>query len=72
MHNLINEEHGHDSVLANYIEQIKNKDKLLAERDQKLTELAEKNNLLENEKASLLRQLERGSITNRSQESLRR
>ena len=36
MHALINEEHGHDSVLANYIEQIKQKDALLVERDEKL------------------------------------
>ena len=36
MHNLINEEHGHDSVLANYIEQVKTKDRLLLERDAKL------------------------------------
>ena len=58
MHNLINEEHGHDSVLASYVEQIKAKDLLLVERDQKLTDLANQNGLLEGQKAELLKQLE--------------
>lgn len=63
MHNLINEEHGHDSVLANYVEQIKKKDKLLMERDVKLQELADQNGLLENEKQALLKQLQQKDRT---------
>ena len=39
LHRLINEGHGHDSVVASYIEQVKRKDRLLLERDQKLDEL---------------------------------
>ena len=39
LHNLINENHGHDSILASYIEQVKKKDKLLLERDRKLDQL---------------------------------
>lgn len=39
LHRLINEGHGHDSVLASYIEQVKKKDRLLLERDQKLDDL---------------------------------
>ena len=50
MHALVNEEHGHDSVLANYVEQIKEKDLLIKERDDKLQELANQNGLLESEK----------------------
>ena len=50
MHALVNEEHGHDSVLANYVEQIKEKDLLIKERDEKLQELANQNGLLESEK----------------------
>jgi hypothetical protein len=75
MHNLINEEHGHDSVLANYIEQVKTKDRLLLERDGKLQELANKNGLLEADIVTLRQQLESGSIDARpslgSQQSLR-
>ena len=33
LHRLINEEHGHDSVVKSYIDQVKRKDKLLLERD---------------------------------------
>jgi len=46
MHELISEKHGHDSVLASYVEQIKEKDKLLLERDAKLSELTDRANLL--------------------------
>lgn len=45
LHRLINEGHGHDSVIASYIEQVKRKDKLLLERDQKLDTLQKENNL---------------------------
>lgn len=43
LHRLINEGHGHDSVVASYIEQVKRKDRLMLERDQKLDELQTKN-----------------------------
>lgn len=39
LHRLINENHGHDSILASYIEQVKRKDKLLLERDKKLDQI---------------------------------
>ena len=39
LHRLINEGHGHDSVVASYIDQVKKKDRLLLERDQKLDDL---------------------------------
>ena len=58
MHALVNEEHGHDSVLANYVEQIKEKDLLIKERDDKLQELANQNGLLESEKQALRKELE--------------
>ena len=53
LHRLINENHGHDSVLASYVEQVKRKDRLLLERDAKLDELQTKNSLAENEKSVL-------------------
>lgn len=53
LHRLINEGHGHDSVVASYIDQVKRKDRLLLERDQKLDELQSKNRLGENERAVL-------------------
>ena len=57
LHRLINEGHGHDSVLASYIEQVKKKDRLLLERDQKLDDLQQKNKLGKNERAVLKTQL---------------
>ena len=53
LHRLINEGHGHDSVVASYIDQVKRKDRLLLERDQKLDELQSKNRLGDNERAVL-------------------
>jgi len=53
LHNLINENHGHDSILASYIEQVKKKDKLLLERDKKLDQLQKKNNLAEKDRETL-------------------
>lgn len=57
LHRLINEGHGHDSVLKTYIEQVKKKDRLLLERDQKLDQLQQKNNLGEQERNILKSQL---------------
>lgn len=39
LHRLINENHGKDSIVASYIEQVKRKDKQLMERDQRLDNL---------------------------------
>jgi len=39
LHKLISENHGTDSILASYIEQVKRKDRLLLERDKKLDDL---------------------------------
>jgi predicted small metal-binding protein len=39
LHRLINENHGHDSILQSYIDQVQRKDKLLLERDTKLDDL---------------------------------
>ena len=54
---MINEGHGHDSVVASYIDQVKRKDRLLLERDQKLDDLQQKNKLGENERNVLKSQL---------------
>ena len=53
LHKLINDGHGHDSVVANYIAQIKKKDELLLQRDKQLDELQTKNLLADKERASL-------------------
>jgi len=39
LHRLINENHGSDSVVASYIEQVKKKDNMIMERDSKLDNL---------------------------------
>ena len=57
MHRLINEGHGHDSIVASYIEQVKRKDRLLLERDQKLDDLQTKNRLAEKDRDALQTQL---------------
>ena len=57
LHRLINEGHGHDSVVASYIDQVKRKDRLLLERDQKVDDLQQKNKLGENERNVLKSQL---------------
>ena len=57
LHRLINEGHGHDSIVASYIEQVKRKDQLLLQRDKKLDDLQTKNMLADKERASLQAQL---------------
>lgn len=39
LHKLISDNHGNDSIIVSYIEQVKRKDRLLLERDQKLDDL---------------------------------
>ena len=57
LHRLIRENHGHDSILASYIDQVQRKDKLLLERDSKLDDLQTKNHLADKERAVLQAQL---------------
>lgn len=49
-----------DGNLNKFIQQLKEKDALIKERDSKLDDLASSNNLLQEEKADLKKQLERG------------
>ena len=53
LHRLINEGHGHDSIVASYIDQVKRKDRLLMERDGALDELQTRNSLGEKEREVL-------------------
>ena len=48
-----------NSKIAEFIKQLKEKDALIIERDTKLEELASRNNLLDEEKADLRKQLAR-------------
>lgn len=57
LHRLIKENHGEDSVVASYIEQVKKKDQLIMERDGKLDNLQTKNALAEQEREMLKKQL---------------
>ena len=57
LHRLIKENHGEDSVVASYIQQVKKKDMQIMERDGKLDNLQTKNALAEKEREVLKKQL---------------